>query len=143
MRYGLALLFLLLPGCAATIQVGPAAPDPTPTVIGQGIEPASEIVIYRASEPGFVANVAATPALLLDGRSVGTCRFGRPLRLRLPAGRYDIAAVTPESKVNQQVVLDEGETIHLRCGTAATPSLSPDPRLTPVDHETAAREAGL
>ena len=32
----LIALFLLLTGCAAVVQIGPAAPDPDPTIIGVG-----------------------------------------------------------------------------------------------------------
>ncbi len=139
----LIALFLILTGCAAVVQIGPAAPDPDPTIIGVGDAPTSEIYIYRAAEAGLLPNVATTPALLLNRNSVGTCRFGRPLVLRLPAGNYTVTALTQSGEENQWVTLDEGDVRYLRCGVVAAPSISPIPRLTRVDAETAAREARL
>lgn len=144
-RFAALFAAVLLSGCAATVQVGPAAPDPEPTVIGaeNGIVPTSSIAIYRASEAGFVGNVATAPALLLGDRSLGTCRIGRPLIIRVKPGVYTVTALTQTGKVTRRVTVTEGETTHLRCGTAATPSLTPAPRLDPVDAETANREVGL
>jgi len=139
----LIALLLVLSGCAAVIQVGPAAPDPDPTIIGVGVEPTSEIIIYRAAEAGLLPNVVTTPAILLNRNSVGTCRFGRPLILRVPAGNYTVTALTKSGEENQWVTLEEGDTRYLRCGVVAAPSVSPKPRLNRIDAETAAREAGL
>ncbi len=130
-------------GCAGAIQVGPAAPDNDPVVIGQGIDPKSEIIVYRASEVGLLTGIASAPALLLDGRAVGTCRFGQPLRIRLAAGNYTVSAITQGGEENQWVVVEDGTTTHLRCGVFAAPSLAPKPRLERVDATTASREAGL
>ena len=144
-RFAVFSVVFLLAGCAAAIQVGPAAPDPQPTVIGaeNGIVPGSAIAVYRASEAGFAGNIAATPALLLGDRSLGTCRFGRPLIIRVSPGVYTVTALTQAGRVTRRVSVSEGETTHLRCGTAATPSLTPAPRLDAVDPQTANREAGL
>lgn len=136
-------LFLILSGCAAVIQVGPAAPDPDPTIIGVGDEPTSEIIIYRAAEAGLLPNVVTTPAILLNRNPVGTCRFGHPLVLRLPAGNYTVTARAESGEENQWVTLEKGDVHHLRCGVVAAPSVSPKPRLDRVDAETAAREARL
>lgn len=137
------LLLLALPGCAAAIQVGTASPDPDPVVIGSGDVPTSEIIVYRTSEVGLLPQIATNPALLIDGRSVGTCRFDAPLRLRVPSGNYTITALTQNGEENQWVVVEEDSTYHLRCGVVAAPSVSPKPRLDRVSAETAAREAGL
>ena len=122
-------LLLLLPACAAAIEVGTPGPDPDPTIIGSGTPGSAEILISRPSEAGLITQVAATPAILLDGRSVGTCRFGRPLRLRLPAGNYTVTALTENGEENQWVVMKEGEQVNLRCGVLATPNVTPMPRL--------------
>ncbi len=143
MRLIFIALSVLLAGCAAAIQVGPAAPDPNPTIIGVGVDPGAEIVVYRANSAGFIGNVAATPALTLDGRSVGTCRIGQPLLLRLPAGTHRIEAITQNGQVTQDVSVQDGETRYLRCGTATAPTLSPRPSLQPVDTATATRELNL
>ncbi len=125
-------LLLLLPACAAAIEVGTPAPDPTPTTIGTGTPGSAEILIDRGSEAGLITQVAATPAILLDGRSVGTCRFGRPIRLRLPAGSYEVTALTENGQESQWIVLEEGDSVTLRCGVLATPNITPMPRLERV-----------
>lgn len=139
----LLILLPFLAGCAAAIQVGPAGPDPTPTIVGEGVDPGATIIVYRRSEAGFVGNIAATPAITYDGRSVGTCRFDRPLVLRVPAGTHQVAVLTENGQVNQQVVVRDGETGYLRCGTAASPAFSPKPALQAVDRATAERELNL
>lgn len=139
----LIAIFLVLAGCAAVVQVGPTAPDPDPTIIGDGVEPTSEIIVYRAAEAGLLPNVATTPTLLLNRNSVGTCRFGRPLVLRVPAGNYTVTATTMSGEENQWVTLEEGDVHYLRCGVVAAPAISPKPRLSRVDAEIAAREARL
>ena len=123
------LLPLLLAGCAAAIQVGTPAADPNPTIVGTGNTPSSQILITRPNEAGLVTQVAATPAILLDGRSVGTCRFGSPIRLRVPPGRYTVTALTENGEESQWVVLEEGQSVSLRCGVVATPGITPKPRL--------------
>lgn len=137
------LLLPLLAGCAAAIQVGPAGPDPTPTIVGEGTDPGATIIVYRRSEAGFVGNVAATPAITYDGRSVGTCRFDRPLVLRVPQGTHQVTALTENGQVNQSVMVGDGETRYLRCGIAAAPLFSPNPTLQPIDRATAERELNL
>ena len=67
MRAVLLPLLFILSACAANIQVGDPAPDPTPTIIGEGTNPGSAIVVYRASETGFLANVATNPGALFRG----------------------------------------------------------------------------
>ncbi|MDJ1017064.1 MAG: hypothetical protein QNJ35_11180 [Paracoccaceae bacterium] len=141
MRY--LLLPLLLAGCVGAVQIGPAAPDPDPTIIGQGVDPANEITIYRAAYFGLATSVAANPALVLDGRSVGTCRIGAPLVLRVPDGDYEIAAVTPAGTVTQTVSVSNGSQIFIRCGTGSAPAPAPVPVLETVTAETADREAGI
>ncbi|MEM9898177.1 MAG: hypothetical protein AAF742_02240 [Pseudomonadota bacterium] len=122
-------LLLLLPGCAAAIQVGPAAPDPEPTVIGIGDNPTAEILISRASEVGIVTQVVATPDILINGMKIGTCRFDRPLRVGLPAGSYTVTARTEAAEESQWVVLEKGEAVALQCGVRASPDPTPRPRL--------------
>ena len=142
-RAALAVSCLLLSACAAAIPVGTASRDPDPVVIGDGRAPTAEIIVYRAGESGLLTNVITSPALLLDQRAVGTCRFGQPLRLRVPAGNYTVSALTQGGEANQWVVIEDGKTLHLRCGVSATRTVSPTPRLDRVDPATAAREAGL
>ena len=139
----LLLLIPFLAGCAAAIQVGPTAPAPEPAFDPDRPDPGAEIIIYRASEAGFLGNLATNPGLTLNGEAVGTCRFGRPLPIRLPPGTYRVGAITAAGSVDAEVEAVLGQTTYLRCGTAATPSLSPAPQLTPVDAATAAREVGL
>lgn len=139
----LALLPLLLSACAATIQVGDPAPDPTPTIIGQGSDPGSAIVIYRASEAGFLGNVATNPALFLDERSMGTCRIGAPLVIRLAAGDYVLGSITQGGQAREAVSVAEGQTVYVRCGTTASPSLTPPPFLDPVEASAGARQSGV
>ena len=132
-----------LSACAATVPVGSPGPDPDPTVIGEGNMPANEIVVYRAASVGFVPNVGTAPAILLDGRSVGTCRVGQPLVFRVPNGTWTITAMTASGQVSQGVRVEDGERKNLRCGTSPVPSLSPVPTLVPVGTEVAQEEAGL
>ena len=139
----LALLPFLLSACAATIQVGDPAPDPTPTIIGEGADPGSAIVIYRASEAGFLGNVATNPALFLDERSMGTCRIGAPLVIRLAPGDYVIWAITQAGQTREAVSVADGQTVYVRCGTTASPSLTPPPLLDPVDASAGARQSGV
>ena len=137
------LLPFLLSACAATVQVGDPAPDPTPTIIGEGSDPGSAIVIYRASEAGFLGNVATNPALFLDERSMGTCRIGAPLVIRLAAGDYVVGAITQAGQAREALSVADGQTLYVRCGTTASPSLSPPPFLDPVDASTGARQSGV
>lgn len=145
MKHILLPVILALSACAATIQVGDPAPDPTPTIIGTGTgtDPGSAIIIYRASEAGFLANVATNPALFLDERSMGTCRIGAPLVIRLAAGDYVVGAITQAGQAREAVTVTEGQTLYVRCGTTASPSLSPPPFLDPVDTSTGARQSGV
>ncbi|QMU57044.1 MAG: hypothetical protein GKR98_01800 [Boseongicola sp.] len=139
----LLALTLILSGCAAAVQIGPAAPDPEPLIIGQGPVPTNEIHIYRPAEAGLITTVATAPALLLDNRTIGTCRFGQPLLIRVPKGNYTITALTGNGEENQWVTVDDGDKVYLRCGTAPASALSPVPRLDRVSSETAATEASL
>jgi hypothetical protein len=138
----LPLLFILS-ACAANIQVGDPARDPTPTIIGEGTNPGSAIVVYRASETGFLANVATNPALFLGERLMGTCRIGAPLVIRLAPGDYVVGAITQAGQAREAVSVLEGQTLYVRCGTTATPSLAPPPFLDPVDASTGARQSGV
>ena len=137
------LLPFLLSACAATLQVGDPAPDPTPTIIGEGSDPGSAIVIYRASEAGFLGNVATNPALFLGERSMGTCRIGAPLVIRLAPGDYVIGAITQAGQTREAVSVADGQTAYVRCGTTASPSLTPPPFLDPVEASAGARQSGV
>ncbi len=138
------LLFAFaLSGCAGTIQVGPAAPDGTPTVIGTGATPGNTIVVYRPSSIGVLTNEFTNPALVFQGEARGTCRVGAPLVLRVPDGVWTVEAVTGAGRTAAEVTVGGGEMAYLRCGTEATPSLGPRPVLVSVTDETGAREAGL
>ncbi len=145
MKHILLPLIFALTACAANIQVGDPAPDPNPTIIGAGTgtNPGSAIVVYRASETGFLANVATNPALFLGERTMGTCRIGAPLVIRLAPGDYVVGAVTQAGQAREAVSVAQGQTIYVRCGTTATPSLSPPPFLDPVDATTGARQSGV
>ena len=134
---------VVLSACAGAVQIGPSAPDPDPVVIGQGTDYQAEIVIYRESEVGFIANVATAPEIFLGERRIGTCLTGKPYVLRLPAGNYTVRLRTGKTEENQWVVLSEGETVYLRCGTESGPSLSPAPILVREEAESARRAAGV
>ena len=143
MRF-LSLIFAFsLTACAGAVQIGPAGPDPDPTIIGEGEMPSNEILVYRRTEVGLVTNVASAPAILLDGRSIGTCRVGQPILIRVPQGTWTITALSANGQVNQEVTVTEGDRASLRCGTSPVPSLNPAPTLTPVATEAALEEAGL
>jgi hypothetical protein len=134
------VLAFALAGCAAAVQIGPAAPDPDPVVIGEGVDPTAEIVVYRPGQFGFVTNVAAAPELRLNGQPVGRCAIGKPLRLRLPGGQYTLEA---GENARQVIDLEEFQTVYLRCNTVRLPSFAPKATLATVGAETAAREADL
>ena len=125
----LLIFVMVLSGCAAAIKVGPAGPDPTPTIVGEGDAPGSTIIVYRRSEAGFIGTVASTPAITVNGQGVGTCRFDRPLVLRLPDGVHTLTALTENGQVSQAVSLAE--------------VFAPEPSLVPVDDGTARRELNL
>ena len=143
MRILLIFSALALSACAAAVQLGPASPDPDPTIIGEGEMPSNEILVYRASQVGLVTNVAASPAILLDGRSIGTCRIGQPILIRVPSGTWTITALSANGQVSQEVTVTENERKNLRCGTSDVTSLRPSPILIPVETEVACEEAGL
>lgn len=105
--------------------------------------PSNEIVVYRAGQVGLVTNVASSPAILLDGRSIGTCRIGQPILIRVPSGTWTITALSANGQVSQEVTVGENERKNLRCGTSDVPSLNPSPILVPVETEVAFEEAGL
>lgn len=137
------VLTLFLTACAGAVQVGTPAPDPTPTIIGQGTDPANRIVVYRPSEIGLLPNVATSPALTLDGDAVGTCRIGAPLVLRVPDGDWTIGALTENGSVNQVVSVSGGQEKYVRCGTDSAPSFGPRPVLVSVSADTGSSEAGI
>ena len=140
----IAFLFpVALAACAGAIQVGSPAPDPEPTIIGQGTDPTNRIVVYRPSEFGALTNVATTPALTLNGDAVGTCRIGAPLVLRVPDGAWTIGAMTENGEVNQVVSVANGAERYVRCGTEAAPSFGPKPILIPVSESVGEDEAGI
>ena len=143
MRFLTLIFAFSLTACAGAVQIGPAGSDPDPTMIGEGEMPSNEILVYRRAELGLAPNVAAAPAILLDGRSIGTCRIGQPILIRVPQGTWTITAMTANGQVNQEVTVGEGDRANLRCGTSAVPSLSPAPTLTTVATEVAQEEAGL
>ena len=143
MRILPAFLGLLVTACAGAIQIGPAGPDPDPTVIGEGDIPDNEIVVYRASEFGLITNVATAPAILLGERPICTCRIGQPIILKVPDGTWVISALTVNGEVSQEVTVRKGERKNLRCGVTAAPSLNPAPTLEPVGTGVALEEAGL
>jgi hypothetical protein len=143
MRIFLIFSALALSACAAAVQLGPASPDPNPTVFGEGEVPSNEILVYRAGQVGLVTNVATSPAILLDGRSIGTCRIGQPILIRVPSGTWTITALSANGQVSQEVTVSENERKNLRCGTSDVPALSPSPILIPVETEVAFEEAGL
>jgi len=142
MRLTPILMILTLSACAGVMQIGPAGPDPTPTIIGEGTVPDNEIVVYRPAQIGMISNVGTAPAVLLDGRTVGTCRIGQPLVLKVPDGTWTITAITANGKVVQEVTVGKGSRANLRCSTSSVPSLSPAPTLEPVGTEIAMHEAG-
>ncbi len=141
MRY--FLFVFALAGCAGAVQVGPAAPDATPTVIGTGATPGNTIVVYRPANIAPITNALTSPALVFQDEARGTCRVGAPLVLRVPDGNWTVEAVTETGQVSSVVSVSDGETAYLRCGTEAAPSFGPRPVLTPVSVETGTREAGL
>lgn len=143
MRILALFLVFSLTACAATIPIGRPAADPNPTIIGEGDMPSNEILVYRAATVGLLPNVGTAPAILLDGRSIGTCRVGQPLLFRVPEGTWTITAMTANGQVSQEVSVGDGERKNLRCGTSTTPSLTPAPTLVPVGTEVAIEEAGL
>ena len=137
------LSFLAATGCAAVVPIGPAGPDPSPTIIGEGETPTNEIIVFRPAEVGFITNVGTSPAILLGERSLGTCRIGAPIIIRVPAGDWTVTALTQSGQVSEVVSVGEGDTKHLRCGTESLPSLISAPTLEPVGADIASREAGL
>uniref|UniRef100_UPI00260CC844 hypothetical protein n=1 Tax=uncultured Boseongicola sp. TaxID=1648499 RepID=UPI00260CC844 len=88
-------------------------------------------------------NVATNPALFLGERSMGTCRIGAPLVIRLAPGDYVLGAITQAGQAREAVSVQEGQTLYMRCGITATPSLTPPPFLDPVDASTGARQSGV
>ena len=143
MRFLTLIFAFSLTACAGAVQIGPAGQDPDPTIIGEGDVPSNEILVYRRTEVGLVTNVATAPAILLNGRSIGTCRVGQPILIRVPQGTWTITAMTANGQVNQEVTVGEGDRTNLRCGTSSVPSLSPAPTLITVATEVAQEEAGL
>lgn len=143
MRYLVTLLALsVLSACAAAVPIGSPGADPSPTILGEGEMPSNEILIYRPAEVGFVTNVATAPAILLDGRPIGTCRIGQPIVLRVPAGTWTISALGQSGEIVREVSVRDGARASLRCGTTADP-FKPAPTLVMVDAVTGFEEAGL
>ena len=143
MRAIFVLAAFALSACAVAVPVGQPGADPEPTIIGEGETPDNQVVVYRPGQIGLVTNVATSPAILLNGDAIGTCRFGQPLVLRLPDGTWTITAMTANGQVSQEVTVAGGSRANLRCGTTDLPSLVPAPTLVPVGTETALVEAGL
>jgi len=114
-------LLLFLPSCAGAVYVG----APSPVEVGQATAGTGRIRVSRGdAEAGFVANVATTPEIRLDGAKVGTCTYGKPLVLNVPAGGHQVTA-TGNGSASQWVVVAPGSLTELRCGTAAAPALNP------------------
>ena len=126
MRY--LLLPLLLPGCAAVVQVGPAAQDDDPQWLGEGEPPGNEVRITRPSEAGLITTVATRPTIRLDGREVGRCQVGKPIVLRLPDGSYAISAETAAGRATQWVTVSDFAQVDITCGVEGV--VSPKPSLT-------------
>jgi len=99
--------------------------------------------VYRPAEVGFVTNVASSPAILLGDRSLGTCRIGAPIIIRVPAGDWTVTALSQSGQVSEDVTVFEDDTRHLRCGAKPLPSLNAAPTLVPVSADVAREEAGL
>lgn len=138
----LAIVFpLLLAACAGAVRVGPAGPDPNASA-SQNSDSANKIVVYRASEFGFLGNVATSPGLTLNGDAIGTCRIGTPAVLRVPDGTWTIGAISENGNVNQDVTVANGTSSYIRCGVEPSPSFGPKPVLMPVSAEVGSREAG-
>ena len=136
MRYLAFLAAISLTACTS-------ASGPSTTTPGVGEMPSNEILIYRRAEAGVAANVTPAPAILLDGRAIGTCRIAQPILIRLPEGTWTVTALTPNGQVSQDVRVGEGDRVNLRCGTSSVPPLSPAPTLVEVETEVAQKEAGL
>jgi hypothetical protein len=142
MRFGpVCFLAFSLAACGSGWQSTPPTSDPSPTVLGVGEVPSNEILVYRRAEPGVTVNLAAAPAILLDGRSIGTCRIAQPILIRVPKGTWTITALAANGEVSQQVTVGESDRAAIRCGTSPVPPQTPV--LIPVDPETARTESGL
>lgn len=129
------LVACALTGCAAAVQIGPASPDPDPVVIGQGIDPDAEIVVYRAAQAGFAGTVLTSPEVTLNGEPVGSCAHGRPLVLRVPQGTYVVT-----NGAATETIRAGNERTFLRCSTTGVQAKG---TLTQVDAVTAAKEANI
>lgn len=138
MRFGpVCLLAFMLAACGSARELAPSPP----AVSGSGATPTNEILVYRRAEPGVSVNLATAPAILLDGRSIGTCRIAQPILIKVPKGTWAITALSVNGEVSQEVTVAEGDHADLRCGTSAT--MSEAPILTQVDRKTALAESGL
>lgn len=135
MRISILLSGLVLSACAAA---GP--PLSAPVSPGFSDAPSNEILIYRAVGPDLAA---AGPAILLDGRPIGTCRLAQPILIRVPSGTWTITALDPNGQVSQVVSVAENDRANLRCGPSQQSSTTPAPTLVPVGTEIAREEAGL
>lgn len=143
MRIATAFLAFSLAACGGAYQSTLPAGAPSPTVSGGVDDPSNEIVIYRRAEIGVTANLAASPAILLDGRTIGTCRIAQPIIIRVPEGTWTITALTANGEVSQEVTVGEGDRANLRCGTSSVSPDNPVPTLISVETELAQKEAGL
>ena len=134
---------IVLAGCAGLVQVGSPGQDPVPTFVAGGAEPGNTLIIYRPSEIGFIPNVGTAPEVTLNGESVGNCRVGSPLVLRVPDGNWRVGTRSGTRSIDQTIEVSQGSTRYFICGTEATPSLAPAPVLEPVENSTGSKEAGL
>lgn len=143
MRVAPVFLAFSLAACGGGYQSTLPATAPPPTISGGDNVPSNQIVIYRRAEIGVTANLVASPAILLDGRTIGTCRIAQPIVIRVPEGSWTITALTANGEVSQEVIVGEGDRANLRCGTSTASPDIPVPTLTSVDTEIAQQEAGL
>ena len=121
------LLPLLLSGCAAAVQIGPAASDAEPTTIGGGDEPTQRNPNYTPVRSRPIMTIATIPVIYLDDMEVGTCEVGKPLLLRVPDGTWVVTARTPSGEMARRVTVGNAETVEMTCG--ASESLRPRPLL--------------
>ena len=141
MKHLALTLPLLLTACAATVQVGPTGPDPTPPVI-EGDMPTNEVLVYRPrAEAGLATAVFSRLAIMVNENNVGDCQVGKPLLIRLPEGRWTITAITAHDQTAQQVRVDDFDTAYFRCGVSN--ALAPVPTLTRVTRDMAEAEGGI
>lgn len=143
MRFAPVFLAFTLAACGGEYRSSLPNSAPAPAISGGPGVPTNEILIYRRAEIGITPNLAASPAILLDGRTIGTCRIAQPILIRVPEGTWTITALGANGEVSQEVTVGEGDRANLRCGTSTVTPDAPVPTLTPVETELAQKEAGL